>query len=171
MSRTHRLGQKSGGVSLGKALSGTFTGLRCMEDSEYPKLAAVEDRMWYFRALHAQVARALREALPPGRSAELLDAGCGTGGLIRRLAAQSPHWRWSGVDLSPAACALARSRVAAEVKIFEGFVTALPLPEASCDAVTSLDVVYHCDEDSVALRECFRVLRPGGTVVINAPAF
>jgi SAM-dependent methyltransferase len=171
MSRTHRLGQKSGGVSLGKALSGTFTDSRSMEDSEYPKLAAVEDRMWYFRALHAQVAHALRQALPPSRPAELLDAGCGTGGLIRRLAPQSSHWRWSGLDLSPVACALARNRVAPEVKIVEGSVTALPMADASCDAVTSLDVIYHVDDDRAALREFFRVLRPGGAVVINAPAF
>src|SRR6186713_3158521 len=90
-----------------------------MDPAEYPKLAAVEDTMWYFRALHALARGALERELPAETPAEILDAGCGTGGLIRRLSAAHPAWRWSGVDLSPIACALARQRVGADVKISE----------------------------------------------------
>jgi SAM-dependent methyltransferase len=75
------------------------------------------------------------------------------------------------VDLSPLACELARTRAGAQARIVEGSITALPLADASCDAVTSLDVIYHVDDDAAALREFFRVLRPGGAVVINVPAY
>ncbi len=140
-----------------------------MEADEYRKLAEVEDAMWYFRALHAHLERELDRTLA-GRNAVVLDAGCGTGGLIRRLGPRRPAWRWTGVDLSPLACGLARER-GGGAEIREASVTALPWGEAAFDAVVSADVLYHVDDDAAALREFFRVLRPGGIVVINVPAY
>jgi len=139
-----------------------------MEDAEYRKLAAVEDRMWYFRGLHALIERELTVAAV-GRGLAVLDAGCGAGGLIRRLAPGHLDWTWSGIDLSPLACALARERTAAQ--IVEASVGALPFAAESFDAVVSADVLYHLDDDAAALREAARVLRPGGVVVVNVPAF
>ncbi len=141
-----------------------------MEADEYVKLAAVEDRMWYFRALHSHVERALSDADLP-EAAVVLDAGCGTGGLIRRLSGQHPGWKWTGVDLSPAACRFARDRAEPTTEIKEASVTELPFPDASFDAVVSADVLYHVADDAAALREFARVLRPGGVVVINVPAY
>lgn len=141
-----------------------------MEADEYVKLAAVEDRMWYFRALHSHVARALDGGGLP-EAAVVLDAGCGTGGLIRRLSGLHPAWRWTGVDLSPAACRFARERVGPTTEIKEASVTELPFPDASFDAVVSADVLYHVADDAAALREFARVLRPGGVVIINVPAY
>ena len=58
-----------------------------MQPDEYHKMAAVEDAMWYYQALHRHVARSLNRVL--GASAALvLDAGCGTGGLLRSRPAQ-----------------------------------------------------------------------------------
>lgn len=138
-----------------------------MEAREYHTLAAVEDSMWYFRALHGHIWRELDAHLPagPGR---ILDAGCGTGGLIRRLAPRRPEWRWTGVDESPVACQLARERGATEVH--QASVTALPFRDGEFAAVVSADVLYHLDDDEAALREMARVLRPGGVLVINVPA-
>lgn len=140
-----------------------------MLTAEYRKLAEVEDKMWYFRALHGHVERALDAGLAAGAGA-VLDAGCGTGGLIRRLAPRHTAWRWTGVDVEPLACEFARGR-AAGVEIREASVTALPLGDAIFDAVVSADVLYHVDDDAAALREFFRVLRPGGLLVINVPAY
>ena len=130
-------------------------------------MAAVEDEMWFYRALHAHLERHLIAARGESTS-RVLDAGCGTGGLIRRLAVRHPNWTWTGIDLEPLACDLARARCRAE--IVPGSVPALPWAEASFDAVVSADVLYHLDDDRAALRECHRVLRPGGTLVINVPA-
>lgn len=142
-----------------------------METDEYLKLAEVEDRMWYFRALHALVGRAVtREAKPAAR---VLDAGCGTGGLLLRLRQALPGCRFSGIDFMPLACELARRRCGAGVEVREASVTALPFAEASFDIVTSADVVCQIDRPSAdaAIAEFFRVLRPGGFVVINVPAY
>lgn len=140
-----------------------------MNADEYHKLAEVEDRMWYFRALHAHVERELREALP-GRAA-VLDAGCGTGGLMVRLAPRHTRWSWAGVDISELACTLATERVGREIEIRRASVTELPFEDGRFDAVVSADVLYHIDDDGAALREYFRVLKPGGVVVLNVPAY
>jgi ubiquinone/menaquinone biosynthesis C-methylase UbiE len=143
-----------------------------MNSAEYTKLAEVEDVMWYFRALHGHVARALEKELRRDgtKGVKILDAGCGTGGLIRRLAQTHTAWRWTGVDVERQACELARARVGS-AEICEASVTALPWGTGVFDAVVSADVLYHVDDDEAALREFFRVLKPGGIAVINVPAY
>lgn len=139
-----------------------------MRPDEYRKLAAIEDRMWYFRALHRRRAAELARRLPAG-PARVLDAGCGTGGFIRAMQARHPAWRVTGVDLSPLAVALARERTGAEIA--EAPLTALPFADGAFDAVTTGDVLYHVADVAAALRECVRCLRPGGVVVANEPAY
>ena len=146
-------------------------------------MAAVEDEMWFYRALHAHLEGELTAALkgtrrdaiqsagPTPRANEgirILDAGCGTGGLIRRLANRHPGWTWTGVDLEPIAVELARSRCRAE--IVQASLLELPFDDAQFDAVVCSDVLYHLDDDAKAVSEIFRVLRPGGVLVVNVPA-
>jgi SAM-dependent methyltransferase len=136
---------------------------------EYLKLAEVEDRMWYFRSLHTHVARELARTRPGG--GDVLDAGCGTGGLILRLREANPSWGFAGIDFMPLACELARRRCGAGTDIREASITALPFADASFDAVVSADVVCQVENPEVAAAEFMRVLRPGGVVVINVPAY
>lgn len=139
-----------------------------METDEYRKMAGVEDAMWYYRALHRNVGLALAQGAPTD-GARVLDAGCGTGGLMRRLQRAQPGWELTGVDFSPLACAFARERTGRPV--LEGSVTALPLADAGFDAVASCDVVCQVAEPLAALSEFHRVLRPGGIAVLTMPAY
>jgi len=141
-----------------------------METNEYIKLADVEDRMWYFRALHAHVHRLLGAGLKGVGKARVLDAGCGTGGLIVRLQALEPAWRFTGIDFSALACEFAAKRCAG-AEIREGSVTGLPFADAGFDALVSADVVCQVDEKERAFAEFFRCVRPGGVVVVNLPAY
>jgi ubiquinone/menaquinone biosynthesis C-methylase UbiE len=146
-----------------------------MNADEYRKLAEVEDQMWYFRALHAHIERALAQAMGDGPAA-ILDAGCGTGGLIARLAPRHSRWKWTGIDLSEVAYSYAKQRVgdpvnSAVADIRQGSVSELPFRDREFDAVVSADVLYHVDDDNAALREFHRVLRPGGVAIINVPAY
>jgi len=139
-----------------------------MEADEYRKMAEVEDAMWYYRALHRHVTRSLvRARLAPG--ARVLDAGCGTGGLLRRLQEAQPGWSLTGLDFSPLACELARTRTTAG--IVQGSIAELPFPDASLDAVVSCDVVCQVADPAQAVREFHRCLKPGGTVVLTMPAY
>ncbi|MBI3884782.1 MAG: class I SAM-dependent methyltransferase [Opitutae bacterium] len=140
-----------------------------MQAAEYRKMAGVEDAMWYYRALHRHVARSLAENLAEHDSPAVLDAGCGTGGLLRHLHAAQPAWRLGGLDFSPLACELARERTGSEIT--QGSILALPFADATFDAVTSCDVVCQVEEPARALGEFFRVLRPGGTLVLTLPAY
>lgn len=139
-----------------------------MQADEYLKMAAVEDRMWYYRALHAHVTRALATAGLP-EDAAVLDAGCGTGGLLKHLAARRGAWRLHGLDLSPLACRLARERTGAEIA--EGSVAAPPYAPASFAAIVSCDVLCQVEDPVAALRALAACVRPGGVIVLTMPAY
>ena len=109
---------------------------------------------------------------------ELLDAGCGTGNYTRALAHQVG--RVTAVDLSANMLAVARAKLAAEaaagqVRFQDGSITDLPLAEASVDGVMFNQVLHHLEDGADpsypghgrAVAEAFRVLKPGGVVVIN----
>jgi len=146
-----------------------------MNADEYVKLAEVEDQMWYFRSLHGHVDRELagmrRDAPGAAGAVQVLDAGCGTGGLILRLRAAYPSWQFSGIDFMPLARELARKRCGSDVDLRVASITELPFADASFDAVVSADVVCQVENPEVAAAEFFRVLRPGGIVIINVPAY
>jgi len=65
-----------------------------MEAREYEKMAEVEDRMWWYKALHRNLL-GLIERFLDAPAARLLDAGCGTGGLLRVLDTPTPTIGWS----------------------------------------------------------------------------
>lgn len=140
-----------------------------MDPNEYTKLAHVEDTHWHFHTLHDHIRRALASHLPRP-DARILDAGCGTGGLIRRLQGWHPGARIEGIDFSPLAVECARRRVP-ECEIREGSVTNLPCESGAFDAIVSADVVCQVDRPAEAYAEFRRCLKPGGLLVINVPAY
>lgn len=137
-----------------------------MERGEYVRLAAAEERMWWFRGLHANLLAALAEAAPPRR---LLDAGCGTGGLLVRLGAALPETVLVGLELDAGAAALARAK--GPFLLVIGSVDLMPFAAESLDAVLSADVLCHRGVDEArALAGFRRCLRPGGVLLLNLPA-
>lgn len=134
-----------------------------MDEREHDLLRRVEDRHWWHRVLRHQALRAVRTA-PCG--AHVLDVGCGTGGMLSCLSEFEAH----GVDLSPHAVKLCHERGLQNVT--QASAHELPFPDGRFDAVLSLDVLYHADVDeSRALTEMRRVLKPGGMLALNLPAF
>lgn len=139
-----------------------------MERAEYDLMDAAEDGMWWYRAAHARVLDALRER--PGAPGPLLDAGCGTGGMLRRLRAEMPEREAIGLDYL--ADAARRAAAKSGRPVTAGDANHLPFPDASFGAAVSIDVICHAGvTPQRALAELHRVLRPGGTLVVNLPAY
>ncbi|MGG5808947.1 class I SAM-dependent methyltransferase [Falsiroseomonas sp. CW058] len=139
-----------------------------MEPAEYALMDATEDRMWWYRAAHARVLDALRAR--PGAPGPVLDAGCGTGGFLRRMADATPEREAMGLEYMPQAAARAAAKSGRPVAV--GDANTLPFAGASFGAIVSIDVLCHGAVDpAAALAEFRRVLRPGGTVVLNLPAY
>ena len=138
-----------------------------MNPKEYEALFEVEDRHWWFVALRREIALALRRHSPPASG--WLDAGSGTGGLLANLHDGAPAFR-VGLDSSLLGILLARFRRLADLAA--GSVGALPFPSAVFGLITSIDVLCHRDvEETPALSEMHRCLRPGGVLILQVPAF
>ncbi len=140
-----------------------------MEPLEYDLMDRVEGEMWWYRALHARVISALSR-FPGLVGRPLLDAGCGTGGLLARLAAAFPEREFFGVDVTAEAVRRAQRKVP-RARLVIGSVSALPFEQGSFGAIASCDVLCHrLVHEAAALAEFRRVLAPGGTLVLNLPA-
>src|SRR5690606_13574997 len=126
-----------------------------MERIEYQRMAELEHRFWWYRALHADMRLLLQQAgLPP--VAAVLDAGCGTGGQLQVLERAFPSWTFTGLDYDREAAGHAR-RKAFRVPVVQGSVAALPFADARFDAILSTDVLYHRNvEQPAALAEFHR---------------
>lgn len=136
-----------------------------MDAEEYYLMDEAEDAMWWYRALHARLIANL--APVQGR---VLDAGCGTGGLLRLLGQARPDLTLFGLEWDGTAAARARQK--SQARIARGSVNQLPFADASFNAVVSADVLCHAAVDpAAALAEFRRVLRPGGLLVLNMPAY
>ena len=140
-----------------------------MERHEYEKLAAVEDRMWWFRGTHGNLLAAVSgRTLPEHRP--VLDAGCGTGGFLKRLARTVPGRSAVGLELDRGACAMARERTGCAV--VNGSVHSMPFSDGEFAAIFSADVLCHGGvEEARTLSEFRRCLAVGGALVLNLPAY
>jgi ubiquinone/menaquinone biosynthesis C-methylase UbiE len=99
----------------------------------------------------------------------VLDVGCGTGYLTRLLAPLvGPDGRVTGLDPSPPMLDHARRRAPGNCSYEAGEGQALPFPDGSFDVVVSSLAVHHMPLSArgTAVQEMFRVLRPGGRLLI-----
>jgi len=104
----------------------------------------------------------------------LLDIACGTGRTLHQLGQAHPELRLYGIDLSPAYVRLARKRLEdlAEVALAVENAEALPFADAAFDIATSVYLFHELPRNTRrnVAREMFRVVRPGGLLVIEDSA-
>jgi ubiquinone/menaquinone biosynthesis C-methylase UbiE len=130
-------------------------------------LVRIERDHWWFAALRELVVDTVTRRMPEG--SRILDVGCSTGHVI----AEIPNdYERTGADISTGAIRLARA-VRPEVRFVEASVEDLPFEDASFDCVLALDVLSDrgVEDEAAALREIRRVLRPGGVLLVQLPAY
>ena len=142
-----------------------------MDRTEYQRMHAVEDRMWWYRGLRALAAEELGRAL--GRSmvaGPVLDAGCGTGGMLARLGSAVLGRPTLGLEFDAVAAVFAATKSGRPVAA--GSVNQMPLVDSALGGYLSLDVLCHGGvEPEQAVREAWRCLKPGAVALFNLPAY
>lgn len=141
-----------------------------MEPDQYDVIFGLEETYWWHLGLRKLVLTTLSRYVPPAPSTQILDAGCGSGMLLKDLHGRG-YGRAFGLDAIARAIALARRRNLSA--LVRGSVDALPFADSQFDAVVSLDVLQHqlVPDDVAAMREMCRVLKPGGILMVNLPAY
>ena len=121
--------------------------------------------------IDALTRRAVVDALRRGQpesGAVIVDVGCSSGVLLGDLAAAEPDWALVGVDSLLPALERANDAVPS-ASLFHASAAELPFGDATVDALVAVNVLEHIADDTQALREFRRVLRPGGRAVLVVP--
>jgi SAM-dependent methyltransferase len=140
--------------------------MRAEEQHDFASLGA----SYFWLAGRRQLAmELLRHHMGPPASPQLvLDNGCGPGHEIAELSRLGPV---IGCDLSFDALKLCREQGRAVGRVACANGERLPFQSERFDVVILHDVLEHMEHDAEALRECRRILKPGGWLVISVPAF
>ena len=139
-----------------------------MDRIAYQTFAELEhDHFWFVsrrRIFFELLDREFAGAAPQRRS--VLEIGCGAGGMLGPL---SRYGEICGLDIDHEYVAFCKERGFDKVLCGSGYE--LPFADGSFDLVCLFDTIEHIPDDTQALREVFRVLRPGGRVFVSVPAY
>lgn len=133
--------------------------------AEYAKAARDYDAKWAFY-VEATTRETLRR-MPMTPATRVLDVGCGTGELLRRLRAKYPDAFLAGLDPVPEMLAVASDKLSGNEDLRVGYADSLPWPAKSFDVVVSCNMFHYITHPVEALREMARVIRPGGALVLT----
>lgn len=130
------------------------------------KMTIVEDSHWWFASRTRALNAVMQPLLPKTPNFQLLDVGCGAGNMIHHL---SEYGQVKGLEIDERPVKKARER-GYNVQQFDA-TKPMPFADNTFNAVTALDVIEHNQDDLAILADSFRILKPGGHIIITVPAF
>lgn len=119
---------------------------------------------WLMPNMRAALDVSFRYLPRPRTGQRLLDVGCGNGAFLLR--AQSAGWDVMGLDFDPKAIEAAKQ---AGLDVCLGGMSALAQEKEQFDIVTLSHVIEHVHDPNRMLRDCFRLIKPGGYLWIETP--
>lgn len=138
-----------------------------MEISAYESEAEVERSHWWYVGRRALFGRMIAD-LGISRESRVLDIGSSTGTNLQMLA-DLGFANVKGLDPNETAKAFCAQK--GLTNVVKGDAQDLPFEDNSMDLILATDVMEHVDHDDAAMDEAFRVLRPGGYILLTVPAF
>ena len=142
-----------------------------MKPRDYEYLYQLEENFWWFTGMREITASLLDPILSRDSDLHILDAGCGTGGMLSWLRRYSTSREIAGIDFSDTALRFCQRR--SQTKLVRGSIAELPFSNSTFDLVANYDVLQHLPDqaDLQAIAEFFRVLRPGGIAFVRVAAY
>lgn len=109
--------------------------------------------------------------LDGARSQDVLDAGCGVGGTAMYLAKKYPSVAFTGISIVPSEIQIAEelavlNKVTGSTRFLVSNFCATTFADASFDGIIALESLNYARDMDAAVKELYRVLRPGGRLVI-----
>lgn len=120
-------------------------------------------------ASRARAVNYLKKYLPKHNTPCILEVGCSSGFMLADLKKIMPNALLIGADVTSAALYSLAARIP-NLPLLQFDLTQCPLPDACIDAMVMLNVLEHIEDDLLALQQAFRILKPGGLLVLEVPA-
>lgn len=139
---------------------------------EYEAMNACEHNLWWYKNLHFITLNAIRTKFGSKRNIRILDAGCGTGGLMVFLINQGYN-NISGIDLSFDAIDFCRSKGLSAIQMDISLV-ATYLESETYDVIVCNDILCYFPSNLAQidiLKQFNLILKPHGLIILNLPTF
>jgi SAM-dependent methyltransferase len=154
-------------------------GIRCyapevaLDYTAYPSdgfdvTADVEARSFWVRTRNRILAQVFKRFTDPSRPLDVLEIGCGNGGVIDTLR-RIPNLRLTGSEIYLRGLRYARAKMP-DVDFIQLDATDIPF-RAAFDVVGAFDVLEHIDDDERVMAQVRRTLRPDGLFIITVPQY
>ena len=124
-----------------------------------PKVGSEGSRLRRSKKFLDQIAKLLGQ---PAEKIRLLDVGCSSGAFLH--AAVKLGFRAEGIEPAPKAAATAQT---AGLKVHRGLLQEAGYADGQFDAITLFEVIEHLQQPQELLKECRRILRPGGILLVG----
>lgn len=154
-------------------------GIRCyapeqaLAHTDYPEegfdvTAAVEARSFWCRSRIRIIRRIISRYADRGRTLDMLDVGCGIGGIVGALEGMG-NLRLTGSEIYLSGLRYAQSRLPG-VSFIQLDATRIPFSD-QFDIIGAFDVLEHIDADEQVMRSAWNALRPDGLFLITVPQY
>lgn len=137
-----------------------------MDHEEYNRNFQIEDTYWWHVGRFRIIESFVKRYLQPPAGAKMADLGCGTGATTQWLQKFGPV---KAVDASPQALELCKQRGLTDLT--QSPLEKMVFADDHFDALFALDILEHIPDDTAAIREIMRVLKPGAKALITVPAY